>query len=645
VTHIAGPDGGTDARVDELRRHLKELGYLDAGVDRFVLGPARAQRPPALIALLASLRIGLIAAVLLGPAAAIGIGARIPGFITGSRDAIVLAVYVGVLLGTAVTIAAFAAGMLLDAASGVLAGRRARLLALGAGALVAAACLTYLTLWWRVANAGPDWSAPVWTAFALIVAVAISLLLGHAVAVMASAVVMARIPDDEGAEMAASALFSVKLSVVAGTLAFAGAAALLVLTAPSESRGTPGSPPLTVVSSGLRVRLIAIDGFDPATFEALAHEGGLPALGAALGGSRATLAPHDTGDPARAWTTIATGHPAEVHGVHGLETRRVTGVQGSVPLGAPAGAVRALQAATDLLRLTRPSLVSGDERRVKTFWEVAADSGLRTTVVNWWTTWPAPAQGTATVLSDRAALRLELGGALDAEIAPAALYERLRSEWPAIRRAAAARARPPAAPADAAIADILQRSSELDALQVTLAGRVMGGETDLLAVYLPGLDIAQHAFFGERTAPLAPSAVAARLDALREYYRFLDRLLADLLTPAANELVFVVTGPGRVAERGPGMLAARGAAARAGARVGAQVTDVMPTIVYALGLPRSRELPGRPLQELFTEQHVARYPVRDVGTYGRPAVLTAPRSGQPLDEEMIERLRSLGYVR
>ncbi len=61
-------EGGEDRRVDDLRQQLRELGYLDAGVDRFVLGPATAARPPLTIALLASLRVGCLAALLLGPA-------------------------------------------------------------------------------------------------------------------------------------------------------------------------------------------------------------------------------------------------------------------------------------------------------------------------------------------------------------------------------------------------------------------------------------------------------------------------------------------------------------------------------------------------------------------------------------------------
>ena len=41
----------------------------------------------------------------------------------------------------------------------------------------------------------------------------------------------------------------------------------------------------------------------------------------------------------------------------------------------------------------------------------------------------------------------------------------------------------------------------------------------------------------------------------------------------------------------------------------------------------------------------ARYPIRFVATYGPPSSTNQSRRGQPLDQEMIDRLRSLGYVR
>src|SRR5437764_736402 len=117
------------------------------------------------------------------------------------------------------------------------------------------------------------------------------------------------------------------------------------------------------------------------------------------------------------------GRPPDRHGVRAIETRRGAGVQGIVSTGTGPVA-RMVRAGTDALQLTRPAIASRDERRAKTLWEVAADAGLRTAVVNWWATWPAPLRS-GIVLTDRAVLRLERGGALDAEIVPADVYDQL----------------------------------------------------------------------------------------------------------------------------------------------------------------------------------------------------------------------------
>jgi hypothetical protein len=48
---------------------------------------------------------------------------------------------------------------------------------------------------------------------------------------------------------------------------------------------------------------------------------------------------------------------------------------------------------------------------------------------------------------------------------------------------------------------------------------------------------------------------------------------------------------------------------------------------------------------LFSDRFRERYPVRQVDTYGAPSTATGDRGGKPLDQEMIDRLRSLGYVK
>jgi hypothetical protein len=642
----------SDPRLDDLRQQLRSLGYLDAGVDRFLLAPARGTRGPLALAARSSVRVGLLGAVLLGPAAAIGLGARLPGLISSLQDALVLALYLGILFFVAVAATAFivsAAATMLVRARGDRFTRRARRVSEAAGWLITAGCLAYLTFWWRNANAGFGWSAPVWTAFALAVAVGISLLLGHAVRITTLAVLGA---GGGSAPLPRIPSASWRVVIGGGALAFAGAAVLLVLTSPTpDAERTPDRLALTVVSTaGERVRLIAIDGFDPAIYAQLGDS--LPALKFALGGRQLTLQPQDTSDPARAWTTIATGVTPEAHGVRAIETRRVAGVRGVIP---PESRVsRLIGTATDIVRLTRPSVASRDERKAKTIWEVAEEAGLRTAVVNWWATWPAPATG-GIVVTDRAVLRLERGGPLDGEVGPAGLYDSLRTQWPQIRRRAQDAASE-AFPDQTETAGILRRSAELDAAITGMARALPSLSLDLVVVYLPGLDIAQNALLGATAGTLAPSAVAARVEALRSYYPFLDRVLGPLVEPAEKQALMVVTQPGRVQTSTGGLFAVAPqlrdsvmgdvAMVNEPLRVdnpgGSLPVDVAPTIWWRLGLPLSRELAGKPATDLFGgPASVDRF----VPTYGRPFVETAPRSGKPLDQEMIDRLRSLGYVK
>lgn len=614
-----------DERIDELRQRLRALGYLDAGVDRFVLAPARGTRGPIALAARAGVRVGLLGGLLLGPAAAIGVGARVPGLVSGVRDAAVIALYLGVFFFAAIAAASFVVSL---AASFTRRGGRAAAWVFTVGSLL------YLTLWWRNANAGFGWSAPVWTSFALIVAVAISLLLGHAVRIATLAVRAAR----GGAEpLPPISTRPWRLVIGGGALAFAGAAALLISTAAVDTPRGPDHPPLTIVSHGWRLRVIAIDGFDAAMFDAFVGD-----LAARFPNLRARIQPQDTSDPARAWTTIATGVPPDVHGVRAIETRRVAGLQGRVAANA-GPIVTAIGAATDLLRLTRPSVASRDERRAKTIWEVAEEAGLRTAVVNWWATWPAPPAG-GIVLTDRALLRLEQGGTLDGEIGPSSLYAPLRAAWPAIRARARAGAEQ-LQTSDAEVTEILRRSAELDASVVGLDGALPNDQRDLDIVYLPGLDIAQHALLGGgATAAQTPSRLSTRVDALRSYYAFLRRLLDPLLAPSGNIVVVIIAQPGRVERPAPGMIAAffgvrsifldgpPGVHEERG-----QSEDIAPTVLDGLGVPLSRELTGRPL--IFPG------PAYYVETYGRPSSQPVAHEGKPLDQETIDRLRSLGYIK
>jgi len=175
-------------------------------------------------------------------------------------------------------------------------------------------------------------------------------------------------------------------------------------------------------------------------------------------------------------------------------------------------------------------------------------------------TWPAPPNA-GVVLSDRAVLRLERGGSLDAEIAPAELYPALRTNYARIVAAAHTLAADAFRPVpDPEARALLRRSGELDALLVELALAPQMGQPDLCVVYLPGLDIAQHALLVGTESPLgSPSAIAARVVAIETYYEFLDQLVARLRPQdeesTASEVLALVTEPGRGASgRDAGLL-------------------------------------------------------------------------------------------
>ena len=372
----------------------------------------------------------------------------------------------------------------------------------------------------------------------------------------------------------------------------------------------------------------------------------LPALSQLLARGDSEVWSDSNRDPVRVWTTIATGQSPERHGITALEGRQLTGVDGRLRATSRFGTL--VTGATDLIRLTRPTIASGSERRIPTFWEVAARTGLRTSVINWWATWPAVESGedTGTVLSDRALLRLEQGGSLDSEIAPAALYATLERSWPERRSRAQSRAQAAmAAGTSDDIARIVSRSATIDAEIADLASDAALANVDLQVVYLPGLDIAQHGLFATETGATAtPSAMAARVTAIETYYRFLDGLVADLT--GAPRTVILVTQPGRVSNPGPGRLALAGpASVDHDFHIPIGPTSVATTALYLLGVPLAGDFSSDLAVHLINDEFRRAHPPRSVPTYG--ARHSAPRrtTGQPLDQEMIERMRSLGYVK
>ena len=79
------------ASVDAVREELRRLGYLDSGLDRFVLGGAGRLAAAGLAR--AALRVGLVGGVLFGLAATLAAAGLDRRLLRGAEDLVVLALY------------------------------------------------------------------------------------------------------------------------------------------------------------------------------------------------------------------------------------------------------------------------------------------------------------------------------------------------------------------------------------------------------------------------------------------------------------------------------------------------------------------------------------------------------------------------
>jgi predicted AlkP superfamily phosphohydrolase/phosphomutase len=91
--------------------------------------------------------------------------------------------------------------------------------------------------------------------------------------------------------------------------------------------------------------------------------------------------------------------------------------------------------------------------------------------------------------------------------------------------------------------------------------------------------------------------------------------------------IVLLDGPGVVAERPVD---------------GAVITDIAPTILWALGLPVAEDLDGRVMTGAFSESWVATHPLDHVATFGTLAEPDVPPT--PPTDELLEKLRGLGYI-
>jgi len=445
-------------------------------------------------------------------------------------------------------------------------------------------------------------------------------------------------------------------------------AALLVLgwslglawSAPTEQAKPRGD------HKGPQVLLVGIDAADWDLIDPLSQRGELPhltrlraqAAWAVLQSDSPTLSP-------LLWTTAVTGRPPDEHGV--LDFFMSDSSSGAlVP-------------------------ISSHFRKVRALWNILTEAGMSVGVVAWWATWPAePVEGV--LVSDRVAYSmvdyLQRGGSHGATY-PASYLERVES----LRVTAGELEMEQLRPFVRITQEEFDRSNSvlakggnaaytepISSLRHTLAGALTyhritldllrKGQPRWMAVYYQGLDEVNHRFahMAPPEHPLAGADDARRYGAVvEEFYRFQDRLLGELLEEIAPGTYVMIlsdhgfaNGSERPTDSPPfvedlrarwhrpeGMWMLHGPGVQAGPlEAPVRLNQITPTILRLLDLPLARDMKGQPIEEALAATFLADHPARWIDTYETtPRTPPSPlAAGGQADQEMMARLRSLGYL-
>lgn len=447
-----------------------------------------------------------------------------------------------------------------------------------------------------------------------------------------------------------------------------GVATTLVGFAPASLRPTlpPAARPVPFevepVQPVRRIVLIGVDGLGAQAVSEGIARGTLPSFARLVRrgafGALATIRPTE-GPPV--WTTIFTGHLPRDHGVKSLVTYRLAGSNATwelMPKGIAVGLLERLGWAT------RWPVTPGSRRR-RALWEELNAFGIGTGVVRFWGTSPAEhVRG------------FMLGHSFHLRVHDARAAELLHP--PDLLAEVRARALAPEQLDEALLGEFVDFSVQVPNDRVAwrreLAERALAPDMTyeraagvLRAAYDPpffalsfyGLDPVGHSFLRFAQPEHFGDVSAAEQ---RRYGKVLERYLAyvsqsvgeqaqalrpdDILvvvsgygmhpTPLWRRLVGAALGQntpgGTHADAPDGFLLMVGDGVRGGASLGrASVLDVTPTLLYLMGLPVARDMPGRVLAEALDDRFVRAHPLSVVPSYESLAVTAAPKDMDPSD--------------
>jgi hypothetical protein len=93
-----------------------------------------------------------------------------------------------------------------------------------------------------------------------------------------------------------------------------------------------------------------------------------------------------------------------------------------------------------------------------------------------------------------------------------------------------------------------------------------------------------------------------------------------------------------------GIVVLHGPGVKAGEAIRGDIIDIAPTVLYALGLPVPSLMDGKVLQAAFAPEYLAAHAISRTATSAGEAAASTAVYSEDDEEQVMERLRQLGYV-
>jgi predicted AlkP superfamily phosphohydrolase/phosphomutase len=398
-----------------------------------------------------------------------------------------------------------------------------------------------------------------------------------------------------------------------------------------------------------RVILIGIDGGTWNRIDPMLQAGRMPHLQSLIEeGARAPLKSMLPSRSPALWTSVATGKNFDKHGINDFTA--ATGKDGE--------------------EIQRIMHMTSNMRRTKALWNIASDAGKKVAFVGWWCTWPAEKVNGYMVSSY---VPLEQTGGRGAPT-KGTLVEGVGGQtWPP---ELFQELRPFLLPASQVTYDQAKRFMDIE--PVDMERDIVEGfrwayaadETyrrsalhilekdpnlDLIGIYFNGVDVMGHRYWKyiepEKYPPFPVKDIARFGRSIDEYYVYTDSIIGELLQHRRpGDTIFVISDHGfhdHGHEDGPdGVFIAAGQNIAKKPKLGeVRLIDIAPTVLALLEMNGAQDMDGRVLEELFPKSWREAYPKEMVATYdtGDWQAQTPIASG--VDEELMNRLKALGYVK